>query len=72
VDKIAMVEGVVGITLSSATKQFFNIIIPEDQEEAQPKSYWLNWKQVKLHVFTHGEASEFFIHYDIIKVNQMN
>lgn len=70
---LADIEGVVGITLSSKTKQFFEIedeemFQPEDSEEEPVQVHkWLSWKKIKLHIFLNGEESEFFEHYNLIK-----
>jgi len=65
-DNLANIDGVVGLNLSENTKKFFDI---EELNAESPDPYvWLNWKQVKLHIFTYEEQSEFHPHYNKIKV----
>lgn len=70
-ETLANIEGVVGLTLTPATKQFFEVNDEEMLGSKQQVHKWLSWKQVKMHIFMNGEESEFSPYYEQIKVKKV-
>lgn len=68
VERLTDIEGVVGLTLTPATRQFFDINEEEMVQSEQVFHKWLSWKKIKLHIFMNGEHSEFHPYYNVIKV----
>ncbi|CAL8110058.1 unnamed protein product [Orchesella dallaii] len=67
VETLANIEGVIGLTLTPETKQFFEIDEEEMFQTGHHVHKWLSWKKVKLHIFMNEDRSEFFPYYDTIK-----
>jgi len=61
------IEGLVGITLSDKTREYFKVDEALNNDPNQ-KYMWLSKKRLKLHIHTHEEVSEFHPFYDKIKV----
>ncbi len=59
--------GVVGITLSDKTKEFFEL---GDLAEKEPFWTYVSFKRVKLHLYMYQDKSEFAPHYELFKVRQ--